>query len=83
MYKRQAFERLGYKDYFDIILTCGEVGASKSNPKIFFEAIAELGTPIEDTWLFEDGLYSIKTAKADVYKRQLLDWRKHPPPFRP
>lgn len=63
-----AFERLGYKDYFDIILTCGEVGASKYNPKIFFEAIAELGTPIEDTWLFEDGLYSIKTAKAEGFK---------------
>ena len=63
-----AFDRLGYKDYFDVILTCGEVGASKSNPKIFFEAVAALGTPIEDTWLFEDGLYSIKTAKAEGFK---------------
>ncbi len=34
-----AFERLGYKDYFDIILTCGEVGASKSNPKIFLRPL--------------------------------------------
>ena len=27
-----------------------------------------MGTPIEDTWLFEDGLYSIKTAKAEGFK---------------
>lgn len=63
-----AFDRLGYKDYFDVILTCGQVGASKSNPKIFFEAVDVLGTPVENTWLFEDGLYSIKTAKAEGFK---------------
>lgn len=63
-----AFDRLGYTDYFDAILTCGEVGASKSEPKIFFEAINVMGTEPQETWLFEDGLYSIKTAKAEGFK---------------
>lgn len=59
-----AFDRLGYTDYFDTILTCGEVGASKSEPVIFYEAMRVLGTSPAETWLFEDGLYSIKTAGA-------------------
>ena len=63
-----AFERLDCASYFDVILTCGEVGASKSNPKIFYEAIKAMNTPVEETWLFEDGLYSIKTAKAEGFK---------------
>ena len=63
-----AFDRLGYTDYFDAILTCGEVGASKSEPKIFYEAARIMGTEPSETWLFEDGLYSIKTAKAAGFK---------------
>ena len=63
-----AFDRLGYTDYFDAILTCGEVGASKSEPKIFYEAARIMGTEPSETWLFEDGLYSIKTAKAAAFK---------------
>lgn len=63
-----AFNRLGYTDYFKEIFTCTEVGASKAEPKIFFEAVKAMGTEPEDTWLFEDGLYSIKTAKAEGFK---------------
>lgn len=63
-----AFDRLGYTDYFDAILTCGEVGASKSEPVIFYEAVKAMGTEPAETWLFEDGLYSIKTARAAGFK---------------
>lgn len=63
-----AFDRLGYTDYFDAILTCGEVGASKSEPVIFYEAVRAMGTEPSETWLFEDGLYSIKTARAAGFK---------------
>lgn len=58
-----AFERLGIIDYFDVILSCTDVGKSKEHPDIFFEAIRSTGTKPEETWVFEDGLYSIKTAK--------------------
>lgn len=63
-----AFDRLGIKDYFDGILTCTEVGATKANPAIFFEANDIMGTKIADTWVFEDGLYAIKTAWAEGYR---------------
>lgn len=63
-----AFDRLGATGYFDAILTCGEVGASKSEPKIFFEAARVMGTAPGETWVFEDGLYSIKTARAAGFK---------------
>ena len=63
-----AFSHLGIMDYFDIILTCSEVGKSKENPDIFFEAVSVMKTPIEYTWLFEDGLYSMKTAKREGFR---------------
>lgn len=63
-----AFERLGAMEYFDEIFTCTEVGASKSKPDIFFRAMESMNTSPGETWLFEDGLYSIKTAKAEGLK---------------
>lgn len=58
-----AFERLGFLKYFERIFTCSEVGAGKNDPKIFLEASKFLGTAAEDTWVFEDGLYAVRTAK--------------------
>ncbi len=63
-----AFDRLGYTEYFDAILSCGEFDTTKSEPKIFYEAIKVMGTDAENTWIFEDGLYSIKTGKAAGFK---------------
>lgn len=63
-----AFERLGITEYFDTILTCPELGVSKSEPFVFHEASKAMGTDPGETWLFEDGLYSIKTAKAAGFK---------------
>ena len=59
-----ALTRLGIKHYFRQIFTCNEVGIGKHNPKIFLEAAALLETAPEETWVFEDGLYAMKTAKA-------------------
>lgn len=63
-----AFKHLGILEYFDAVLTCGEVGKSKEHPDIFFEAVSIMKTPIEYTWLFEDGLYSMKTAKREGFR---------------
>ena len=57
-----AFENLGLTKYFDRIITCPEVGATKSEPLIFYEAAKTMGTDKESTWVFEDGLYAIETA---------------------
>lgn len=58
-----AFKRLGWMKYFERIFTCSEVGASKNVPKIFLDASNFLGTDPEHTWVFEDGLYAVRTAK--------------------
>ncbi|MGF6375952.1 HAD superfamily hydrolase (TIGR01509 family) [Clostridiales Family XIII bacterium PM5-7] len=63
-----VFQRLGIMDYFEELFTCPEMGVSKSDPFIFHEAAKAMGTKPEETWLFEDGLYSIKTAKAAGFK---------------
>lgn len=63
-----ALERLGLVEYFDIILTCSEVGKSKEHPDIFYKALEVLKTPVEDTWVFEDGLFAATTASKEGFK---------------
>lgn len=59
-----AFERLAIRMYFKEILTCGEFGSGKDQPAIFQAAAARIGSDPEGTWVVEDGLYAIRTAKA-------------------
>ena len=59
-----GLERLGIEKYFDGIYTATEVGKSKNHPDIFQLAMDKMGTKPGETWLFEDGLYSMITAKA-------------------
>lgn len=63
-----AFDRLGYTDYFDAILTCPEMGTHKSEPVIFFEAARLMKVEPIETYVFEDGLYAIKTAGNAGFK---------------
>lgn len=59
-----ALERLGIAHYFSALFTCGEVGASKTEPLIFEMALAHLGTRREATLVMEDSLHAIETAHA-------------------
>ena len=43
---RAAFERLGFYDYFDGMITCEEAGAGKSDPRIFLLAADRMGLEI-------------------------------------
>lgn len=63
-----ALKRLGVMDYFPVTFNCTEVGATKSEPKIFYDAAEYLGTEPEHTWVIEDGLYSVRTAKAAGFR---------------
>lgn len=63
-----AFKRLGISHYFSQIFTSSEVGIGKSNPKIYFKALEHLQTKKENTLVFEDALYAIKTAKKADFK---------------
>lgn len=59
-----AFKRLGLQDYFLDVFTCTEVGKGKGEPDIFKLAQQKLGTDSAHTWVVEDGLYSMRTAKS-------------------
>ena len=63
-----ALKRLGIRHHFRKIFTCNEVGIGKHHPKIFLEAAALLGTALDETWVFEDGLYAMKTAKEAGFR---------------
>lgn len=63
-----ALRRNGILDYFSEIFTCAIVNAGKNEPKIYRVSADFLGTSKEETLVFEDALYAIKTAKADGFR---------------
>ena len=70
-----ALKRLKVLSYFRAVFTCSEIGSSKSQPCIYYAAALQLDTDPSDTWVFEDALHAIRTAKkagfrtAGVYDR--------------
>lgn len=58
-----ALERLGVIGLFSGLITESEAGATKRDPEIFLRALKMLGTPIEETAVFEDALHALRTAK--------------------
>ena len=65
---RPALERLGIMKYFEGIVTCSDVGCGKDKRDVFIYALNKLGTPLADTWVFEDALHAVKTASAYGFK---------------
>lgn len=63
-----AFERLQIRLYFQEILTCGEFGSGKDHPEIFYEAAKRMKSSAADTWVVEDGLYAMRTAKKEGFR---------------
>lgn len=60
----RALERNGLLAAFSVVLTTGELGESKHNPLIYLRAADMLGCVPEETLVFEDSLYALKTAAA-------------------
>lgn len=70
-----AFHRLGLMKYFKEIFTTSEVGQGKDKPEIFYRAMKTMGSSPEDTWLFDDALYSLRTAhKAGIKTVGIYDF---------
>lgn len=63
----ETLERLGIRHYFAEIFTCAEVGFGKDKPIIYRKALEHLGTTKEETCVFEDSLFALKTAKEDGF----------------
>lgn len=63
----KALSRNGLLGYIDKIYTTGEVGVSKHSPDIYNLAADYLKTKPEETLVFEDSFYALKTAKEAGY----------------
>lgn len=69
-----AVNRLDIKKYFEGIVTCGEVGESKTKPDVYLKALSYIGTEIGETALFEDAVVAAHTAKdAGFYTVGIYD----------
>lgn len=64
----KAFNRLGILDYFCGIYTSEDVGCGKEKPDMFYKCTEKMGSKVENTWLIEDTLHSIKTANLAGFK---------------
>lgn len=58
-----VLKRLEVIRYFSFIVSCDEVGVGKTKPDIYYYALEKMGADIEDTMVYEDAPYAMKTAK--------------------
>ena len=63
-----ALKRCGILEYFEEIFTCFELKTRKTRPLIYNTAHKFLGTPIENTYVFEDVFTAAQTAKNAGFK---------------
>ena len=61
---KAAFDRLGVLKFFDKLLSCQDLETDKTVPETFINVAASLGFKPEETVVYEDALYSIRSAKA-------------------
>jgi HAD superfamily hydrolase (TIGR01509 family) len=65
---RLVLGRHGVLEYFEGIVSCTTVGAGKDKPDVFLAAEKFLCTPHDKTWVFEDSLLAIETAKGAGFR---------------
>lgn len=63
-----ALKHTGIRDYFRGIVTCEDVGTGKDHPEVFERALRRLRSTKQDTVVFEDALFAIRTAKAAGFR---------------
>ena len=63
-----ALKRLKVFSYFQGIFTCSEIGSSKSQPDIYYAAALQIDAEPSETWVFEDALHALQTAKSAGFK---------------
>lgn len=59
-----AINRCGIGGYFETIVTCTDVNASKTKPDVYLKALESLDCNVEETAVFEDAIQAAKTAKT-------------------
>ncbi len=63
-----ALQRCQMEHLFDAIFTCTEVGHGKDEPVIFRKAMEYFDAERNNTFIFEDALHAVKTAKKDGFR---------------
>lgn len=63
-----VFTKLAMMDRFEFIITTSDVDRAKRYPTIYKEAAIMMGSSIENTFVFEDALYAVQSAKAGGFK---------------
>lgn len=58
-----VLKRLDILDYFSFVISCDETKVGKSKPDIYYLALRKMNAKIEETLVYEDADYAIKTAK--------------------
>lgn len=59
-----CLRRLEVRDYFQFLISAEEVGAGKDKPDVYLEAARRMGSTPENTVVFEDVIFAVRTAKA-------------------
>ena len=63
----KVLTRLGIRDYFSSVLCCKDVGRGKRYPDVYNYALDYLGTAKEETPIFEDAVYAVRTLHANGF----------------
>ena len=59
-----ALESCGLTDYFDVVLSCADIGVGKDKPDIYKLALDRMGLSAEEVCVFEDSFVALETAEA-------------------
>ena len=57
-----AMAHCGIEEFFSMLFSCSDIGKGKEAPDVFLVARQWLGTPLEETWVFEDSYVALQTA---------------------
>lgn len=58
-----ALRASGLDKYFDLVLSCNDIGAGKDRPDIYLLAMQRLGLKVDDICVFEDSFVAMETAR--------------------
>lgn len=58
-----ALKRLQIDGFFQKVLTCPDMKTNKTEPDIYIAAAENMQTVLAETWVFEDSLFALETAK--------------------
>ena len=58
-----AMKHCGIDRYFEFLITCDDVKKSKEYTDVYDIALERLGTDADHTWIFEDAVIALRTAR--------------------